>query len=356
VNAPSTRSEQHSVDAPATATDRPQQLETLTVSIVIPTYNRLSRLERVLSAVADQTYPRSRYEVVVVSDGSTDGTDDYLRSRAQRDLVVVAQANAGPAAARNRGVAAAGGELVIFIDDDVVAAPELVQEHVDSHRRGGDGLIVIGPMLTPPDVALSPWVRWEQTMLYRQYDAMLQGRYAPTPRQFFTGNASLARSAVLAAGGFDTRFRRAEDIELAYRLATTGMRFSFNPNAIGHHYADRSFGSWLRNAAEYGAADVILSRDHGHHEVGQIVREGFQCRPLPVRRMTMACLSHHGVEFAMRNVYRGVLQASRALHADRFTQLALSGLYNLAYYRGVADELGGPSEFRQLVEPPGGPS
>ena len=122
------------------------------MSVVVPTYNRLPRLARVLGALADQTFSRELYEIVVVSDGSTDGTDDYLRSIGGSGLVVASQANAGPATARNHGLALASGSLVVFIDDDVVAAPRLLERHVESHRRGGDGLVVIGPMLTPADV------------------------------------------------------------------------------------------------------------------------------------------------------------------------------------------------------------
>ena len=229
------------------------------VSVVIPTYNRAARLRRVLAALVSQTYPRSCYEIVVVSDGSTDGTDEMLREQPPTEVAFAAQSNAGPAAARNRGVEMASGTLLLFIDDDVIATPSLVERHVERHREGGEGQVVIGPMATPPDVELSPWVQWEQTMLYRQYRAMVQGVYDPTPRQFYTGNASVARDAVVAAGGFDTRFRRAEDIELAYRLEEAGLRFTFDPHAVGHHHAERSFASWLQNAYDYGMCDALFA-------------------------------------------------------------------------------------------------
>jgi hypothetical protein len=181
VTSSSTTPHHQTVDPPAAAPKGPRCIQkTVTVSVVVPTYNRVPQLAHVLSALADQTYSRDLYEIVVVSDGSTDGTDDYLRSIAGPYLVVATQSNSGPAAARNHGVALASGSLVVFIDDDVVATPRLLERHVESHRSGGDGLVVIGPMLTPPDVELSAWVRWEQTMLYRQYDAMLEGLYAPT--------------------------------------------------------------------------------------------------------------------------------------------------------------------------------
>jgi len=63
-----------------------------------------------------------------------------------------------------------------------------------------------------------PWVRWEQEMLMKQYKALLRKDWPATARQFYTGNASVRRSHIVAAGGFDEGFRRAEDVELAYRL------------------------------------------------------------------------------------------------------------------------------------------
>jgi GT2 family glycosyltransferase len=319
------------------------------VSVVIPTYNRCGRLEQVLRAVAAQTYPRHLYEVVVISDGSTDDTDAYMRDRPPTDVTFIEQSNAGPAAARNRGVEAAAGTLLLFVDDDVIASPQLVERHV-AHQRGADDLVVVGPMLTPDGVELHPWVAWEQAMLYRQYDAMLAGEYDATPRQFYTGNASVARDQVLAVGGFDPRFRRAEDIELAYRLEAAGCRFRFDPQAIGYHYAERSFASWLQNAREYGTVDAILARDQGRADVGRIVAEGFQRRPAPVRALTRACLSRPRVEALAQRLFSASYVTSDRFRAKRLVKLSLSGMYNLSYYRGFADHLGGPQAFDAAVD------
>ncbi len=164
------------------------------ISVVVPTFNRLLRLKRVLAALADQTVPGDRYEVIVVSDGSTDGTDEYLAS-APYPIVVAVQPNAGPAAARNRGAELARAELILFVDDDVIASRDLVEQHLASHSAvGGPELVVIGPMLNPPDFKMSSWIRWEQAMLYKQYGAMERGLFKPTFRQFYTGNASLPRA------------------------------------------------------------------------------------------------------------------------------------------------------------------
>jgi glycosyltransferase involved in cell wall biosynthesis len=321
-----------------------------TVSVVIPTYNRLPRLQRVLAALDTQTYPRREFEVVVVSDGSTDGTDDYLGGApSPLDLTFVAQENQGPAAARNRGVETARGSIVLFIDDDVVATPQLVAEHVASHEAQSGDAVVIGPMITPPDFQMRPWVAWEQNMLYKQYDAMNAGVYAPTFRQFYTGNASLPRDRFLEVGGFDQRFRRAEDVELAYRLDGVGLHWVWNPEAVGHHYADRPFESWLRTARDYGVNEVVFGRDEGQDPTLDRVRREFAERSPVIRGMARLCVAAPFLEPVLGFPLRALALRSRGGRAAPVSQYALSGLFNVAYYCGMADELGSRREFRRLV-------
>jgi GT2 family glycosyltransferase len=320
------------------------------VSVVIPTYNRLPRLQRVLGALARQTCPPEQFEVVVVSDGSTDGTDEYLATATHPfTFRYCTQANAGPAAARNRGVEMALAPLVLFIDDDVVATPTLVEQHLASHCRSGKDAVVIGPMITPPDFQMRPWVLWEQTMLYKQYDAMNAGVFAATFRQFYTGNASLSRARLVEAGGFDTRFRRAEDVELSYRLDRAGMHFVWNPDAIGHHYADRSFDSWLRTAYDYGVNEVVFGRDQGQDPTLRRVNAEFRGRNRLVRWMAQACVSIPVLESMIQPPLRALAMGGAAVHAQMLSRFAFSALFNVAYYRGLATALGDPGEFRRII-------
>jgi GT2 family glycosyltransferase len=317
------------------------------VSVVVPTYNRQARLRRVLAALADQSIPASEVEIVVVSDGSSDGTDEYLASRPLPNVVAVTQPNGGPAVARNHGVEKASGRLVVFVDDDVVADRHLLEQHLASHGDDSD-LVVIGPMLTPRDFSMSPWVRWEQAMLYKQYDALARGDYPASARQFYTGNASVARAQLISIGGFDPRFRRAEDVELAYRLEEAGLRFSFNPGAIGYHYAERSYDTWLSNAYDYGGHDVAFACN-GRAWLLASLTEEFRGRHRLVRWTTKACLRRPRLEAYMRPIFKGVARGADHFNAERTCRHALSGVYHLEYYRGMAEGLGGPEVFLDLV-------
>src|SRR5215471_12914256 len=107
---------------------------TLKLSVVIPTYNRRELLSRTLQTVLHQHFPAEDYEVVVVVDGSTDGTIDMLRTfNPTCGFRVFNQPNRGQAAARNVGWKAALGELILFVDDDLMCDPTLLQEHTLAH-------------------------------------------------------------------------------------------------------------------------------------------------------------------------------------------------------------------------------
>lgn len=318
------------------------------VSVVIPTYNRLLRLKQVLAALERQEYPRDLFGVVVVSDGSTDGTDDYMRSlKTPLNLTFIAQANQGPAAARNQGIRHADGEFVLFIDDDVIPAPRLISEHMSLHVRYAD-LVVLGPMLTPTDFKMPPWVAWEQAMLYKQYAAMQSGEWQPTARQFYTGNTSLSRRHLLAAGGFDERFRRAEDIELAYRLDKQGVYFVFNPQALGYHYAERSFRSWLETPYAYGRNDVIFARG-GQRWILNAMRGEFKERNRLTRACVRVCLGHPALSQGAQGLLKSFADLSYRLGAEPLARAGYSTIFNMRYYQGAADELGGRNSFFAIV-------
>lgn len=310
-----------------------------TVSVVVPTHDRVSRLRQVLAGLAAQDV-EGPIEVIVVDDGSTDGTSDFLSSgAAPLPVVVCTQENRGPGAARNRGVEVASGELVVFIDDDVVPDPGLVRAHVDAHLRHGHRTVVIGPMRNPPDHEMSPWVRWEQAMLEKQYDAMEAGHYDATARQFYTGNASVRREHLVAAGGFDPGLWRAEDVELAYRLADAGLVFVYEPAAVGLHYAERSFESWLATGDAYGRNDVAFARDRGRSEILSWLADEHRARHPLTRLLTRTCADRPRLRAASIAALSRVVIACTTAKLPRSATKALSGAYQLAYYGGVADEL-----------------
>jgi GT2 family glycosyltransferase len=316
------------------------------VSVILPTYNRLNQLKHVLAGLEQQTYPLDQFEVVVVSDGSTDGTSEYLRSiETPLKLKPLFQENQGVAATRNHGVQHAQGEIVLFIDDDVVPTSQLMVEHLRTHEKLGANVVVIGPMLPPPDFRLSAWVQWGQERLGEQYEAMITGQWEATARQFYTGNTSLARGIMLEHGGFDPQFRRAEDVELAYRLHEHGIRFFFCPKAIGYHYEERSFQSWLAIPYAYGRNDVIFTYQKGNAWLLPKIFQEFHTRHSFTRALVSLCLGRPTLIKLVTITMKQMMETSYNLRLPVLPRVACSTLFNLYHYQGIIDELGSPQLF-----------
>lgn len=319
------------------------------ITVVMPSHRRKASLLRALDALRHQTYPPHLVEVILICDGNADGSAEAARGvELPFPLLVLTQLNAGPAVARNLGLDHAQGSLVVFIDDDVMASPRLLAEHAAAHGDSNDR-VVIGPLIPPPD-SPSPWVRWELHTVARQYDDMEGGAYRPGPRQFFTGNASVRLEHLRAVGGFDPSFRRGEDVELAFRLQARGLRFVFHRGAAALHTADRSLRSWLRAAFEYGSNDVVLGRSKGRPDMlDAVAREFHERHPWTqssVRLTQWSPLLQRVLARALGELSRGALVVAGEESAVRLCSAAFA----LAYWRGVAAQLGRPAEVAAFIE------
>lgn len=329
------------------------QNPTLFISVVIPTFNRKDSLQKTLDGLARQTYPASQFEAVVVSDGSTDGTDALLsRSCGSMPyaLRVITQPNGGPARARNNGIENARGEVVVFLDDDVEPGPDFLSVHA-SHHAGSDKTVVIGPML--PDPALSwrepAWIAWEHAMLEKQYTAWRTGEWDGCgPHHFYSGNASLRREHLLAVSGFDERFSRQEDVELAVRLEKEcRVRFVYAPDASGIHRPQRRFQSWLAVPFAYGRLDVVRAR---RGDVSwDVVRHGYHARNKGTRILARAVLALPRCSRPVRALLLSAAQCAYRLHRAGLAFAALSVIYNLHYLEGVQSELGSSQETARVL-------
>jgi GT2 family glycosyltransferase len=313
------------------------------VSVITPTYNRRESLLATLRALESQSLPAHQFEVVVIADGCTDGSADACRAlQTPYTLRVIEQANAGPAVARNIGCQQARAPLLVFLDDDVIPDPDFLTAHRSIHQKG-QKQVVIGPLLRPPNALLQPWVYWELATLEQQYDAMARGEWEPSPRQFYTGNASVARAAVLDAGGFNAEFRRAEDVEMAYRLQGSGYTFVFAPQARGLHYAHRSFASWKSIASAYGRADVLMARILGFRGILNAIGREFHQRVMPLQLVARVCISRPlllRATVAASSVAARMLSLLPGRTGQRLSSAAYSVIFNLLYWEGVARETG----------------
>jgi GT2 family glycosyltransferase len=313
--------------------------EPVRFSIVTPTHKRPQSLLRMLDALAKQDYPFECFEVIVVVDGGDNDLMSALRRRRYPyRLRAVSQVQSGPAAARNRGLAEAAEAFALFIDDDVLPGTSLVRRHAETHQV--PNLVVIGPLVAASESRPSPWTVWEWATLQQQYRAMEAGDWAPTPRQFYTGNASVRLDHVRAIGGFDTQFRRGEDVELAWRLHKLGLHFVFNPLAAGEHLAERSFEAWLKAAHEYGRTDVMLERIRTGHDLPGWVSEEFHSRHPYTKMVTRAVLAQPKIWHPVAATGHVAALAAGRLGLEPAAVNVCSALFTAAYWRGVAQQLG----------------
>ena len=204
------------------------------VSVVIPTYNRRPILEKCLLALEQQQTsgtPVERYEVVVVDDGSTDGTPTWLRQNTDRfaHVRLIEQVHGGPAEGRNHGVEHARGDVIVFIDSDLVVTPVFLARHAEalqlSWSRTGDRLcFTYGAVINTAN--------FEEPTKERHKLRDLSWAY------FATGNVAIDRSILQRSGLFDTGFRLYgwEDLELGERLRRMGVRLIKCPDAVGYHW------------------------------------------------------------------------------------------------------------------------
>ncbi len=235
------------------------------VSVVIPTYRRPEVLLRVLDALARQSDPPS-FEVVVVDDGSGDGTVARLTAyRPAYPFRFSSQANSGPAAARNAGVAMARGDYVLFLGDDTVPEAGLLAVHAAAHaERRSHPVAVLGYTTWPSDRRVSPFLHHINEYGLQFGYSLIENPESVPFNFFYTSNISLPRRLLVGAGLFDTTFPHAawEDIEMAYRLTRAGMGIVYRPAAVARHFHDITFASFRRRQEKSGEAAAIFYAKH----------------------------------------------------------------------------------------------
>jgi GT2 family glycosyltransferase len=241
------------------------------VSVIIPTKNRKQKLLNCLRALERQSVLPSEFEVVVVDDGSVDGTGEALQDlQFGFALHYERQESQGAGQARNTGLGLARGELVLYIGDDIVAHERLLEEHLLAHaRHSAEASAILGTIDWDPGLPRT------HMMEYVCGKSSLQFAFEFIPRLprldyrfFYTSNISLKRRFLLDALDlgirFDPCFRSAafEDTEFALRLERLGLEIHYAPEAVAYHDHAMELASFSEREAGVGRSAVILYRKH----------------------------------------------------------------------------------------------
>ena len=285
------------------------------VSVVIPTYNRVDMLVSCLRALQAQRVARADYEVVVVDDGSTDGTRDALREwtpSAEMALRACSRANGGPAAARNDGIRLARGALIAFVDDDCLPEPDWLQHLIAALPPDARCAGIGGRIVGESNVLVARYVDWR---------GLSEHQRSPEGINYLvTANALFHKHCLLEVGGFDERFRSAggEDPELARRLRARGYYLMATERALVVHRHRETLRGFVDMAMRYGRGAGVDAQLCG------------QSVPFPRARVLAFVATGIGVEA------RTCLTRGHAAPIDRLAYLVLGIVWQLAYARAYA--------------------
>jgi len=216
------------------------QLEQYVFSVIIPTYNRADVLVMCLEALNNQTFPKDKFEVIVIDDGSTDDTEQKVRNFQNKyKLTYIKQNNSGPGPARNKGILQAKGEYSLILNDDAIMDPNNLEAHFNAHTKNKNNKVaIIGTFDYAPEFLKRPFVWFAQNSNVVFSYNMLEKNRPFNYRYFWTCNISIKTAALIEAGLFDENFSEPmmEDTEIGYRLQQLGYSVYFIPDAKSTHY------------------------------------------------------------------------------------------------------------------------
>jgi len=231
------------------------------VSVIVATFNRRKTLERTLPLLLAQDFDPAAYEVIVVVDGSTDGTSNFLHTvHHPGNLHVIEQPNCGQAAAINSALQQCRGELVLFLDDDILCGPTLIAEHASAPHTG-KSCLVFGPVLVASEGTDALAVDWARTFC----DDFFRSIVLEAPERGWyecmaSANSSLPREIAQSLRGLDESFSRGNDLEFGHRLMKAGYTFVYRPSAVTHQIFHKTRHDVIEDATEKGRAEVRLCR------------------------------------------------------------------------------------------------
>ncbi len=225
----------------------------LALSVVIATYNRKDILRMALERLSKQTFPMSDFEVVLVDDGSTDGTDKMVEQM-QHDLpfclLYFCQQHLGPGAAHNRGVREARAQIILFLANDMLTIPKTLESHYHCHIENPQPYIaVVGKLRESPDMP--------QTAFQKKWNPFrgeeLDGKDELVEFDFWISNLSMKRDFFLKNGiCLEYPEPAFEDLELAHRLFKKGLKLIYCSEALTYHYHPQTIDSVIKRVYKTG--------------------------------------------------------------------------------------------------------
>ena len=244
------------------------QSSNIKISVIIPTHNRADALDLTLEHLAKQDFA-GKWEAVVVNNNSTDDTDEIVKKWQEKfpaPLHLVHEKVPGPAAARNAGARRAEGEIIVFIDNDILVKPDFLRQHVET-IQANPKCWFIGRAVNPPDLRETPFGRYRDDLHESYFEHLPVEEF--TDYEGATGqNWAMRRDEFFAVGGFDDSYSIAscEDSELALRARKKGFRTMFTPKSIVvHNDWAIDLDTFCKRQEMYSISTVLLWQKYGEN-------------------------------------------------------------------------------------------
>lgn len=231
-------------------------------SIIIPTYARPVPLSNCLRSIAGLEYPQDRYEVIVVDDGGPAGLEGKTAEIPERiPLKLMSQAHAGPAAARNSGIAEACGDFLVFIDDDCIVTPDYLKRLAACFASAPDAGIGGRTINALPENIYSSASQLHVDYLYAYYDANAENALF-----FSSDNIAFPAGRFRECGAFDPSFITGEDREVCQRWRAHGNRLVYRPDVVLYHAHVLTFRSYWSQHFNYGRGAFRLRTSNARRD------------------------------------------------------------------------------------------
>jgi glycosyltransferase involved in cell wall biosynthesis len=241
------------------------------LSVIICTYNRAGYLKLVLDSLTRQTVSKNDYEIVIIDDGSSDNTREVVELfKPLLPISYFYQKNSGLAAAKNHGIFASRGEIVLFLDDDDIAMPTLLEEHIKTHRKYSEQHMAVLHYTTwAQDLVVTPVMHFIMDIgcFLFSYPRIKHGDILDYT-YFWGGRSSCKRSFLIEHSVFNPVFRfGCEDIELGYRLSKHGLKVIYNNKAVSKMVREITFEDFCRRLIRQGRSQYVFSTLHDDPKV-----------------------------------------------------------------------------------------
>jgi glycosyltransferase involved in cell wall biosynthesis len=267
-------------------------MSSVKVTVVIATCNRVSSLSNCLSSLEKQTLDRGLFEILVVNDGSTDETgqflDDFMKETPIR-FRYISHKNSGVSYSRNAGIDNAEGDYIAFTDDDCIVPPDWLEKMYQKFSSADEKVAGIGGPLNciteHNGTFISNFIQFidefnsipvlTRIFIWYFHTSQLKGdEKVPYLR---TSNAIFRRSCLKEVGGFDVNFRKpgGEDPDLCYRLLNTNARFLFDKDIVVLHNTRESLASYFRSLRNYLEGETRKSKKRNLYN-NSIIRRSYR--------------------------------------------------------------------------------